>query len=53
MMNKEYAGNIEKIEHTLPTRASNKGSTPTMAGVGPKWNPSSVTSLGGVTTIKN
>ena len=38
-MNRSYAGNIEEIEHTLPTRASNKVSTPTMASVGTKWDP--------------
>ena len=38
-INRGYAGNLTEIEHTLPTRASNKGSTPTMASIGPKWDP--------------
>ena len=38
-MNEDRAGNIEELEHLLPKRVSNKGSTPTMAGVTGKWNP--------------
>ena len=39
VLNKDLAGNLEELKGLLPWRVTNKGTTPTMASVGPKWNP--------------
>ena len=39
VLNRKYTSDLEKIEHILPKRASNKGKAPSMAGLGPRWDP--------------